>query len=631
MHDMIDEMTGSGGVDAQMAIEQLRALTRELEAAVAPPEAPSPVAANDASLPPGAESMTDWLRADLAARSFGNAPNPYVELAPLGEPPPPGPDVRSPDVGAGQLELFVPPPSDEVVAIKDEYALPELLQGRRAMFVRNAYRAIMGREPDPEGFTNFDARLALNQITRLEMLADMRYSPEGRAHGARVRGLGRVRVARVVRKVPVIGSVLAILHAMLRLPGMALRIERLELATVETQWAFSDVMQRIQKALRDVDLRRQQLAREMDAAIRTLDESRGRLRAHLLSLHSGVAQIRVSDLALRRWAAVFGENLSAVDIATRRLQAAIEIRATRDDLKRALEQAVAALSPLVALPWELERHKGTVALVEAGAKQALLKVSELEQRHALDIERVSAQLPSRLWNETGAPLDDFYAAFEDAFRGTYEDVKTRISIYVPRVEAAVAAAGPAPVLDLGTGRGEWLELLRDKGIAAQGVDVSEAMVQRVRARGFEVSHGDALDYVRKLPPGSCSAVTAFHLIEHLPFPILTMLVRESFRILRAGGMLLFETPNPENLIVGAHTFWYDPTHLKPLPPQMIQFMIESQGFERAEILRLHPNEAWERIPDGAAKEVRDRLNDLLYGARDYTVIAYKPAAAPASA
>jgi O-antigen chain-terminating methyltransferase len=338
-----------------------------------------------------------------------------------------------------------------------------------------------------------------------------------------------------------------------------------------------------------------------------------------------MVQLRSSDLALRRWAAVFGENLSAVDGASKRLRAAMEIRATRDDLKRALEQVVVALSPLAALPWEVERHKGTVALIEAGAKQALLRVNELEQRHARDMERMSAELPSKLWAEADGPLDDFYASFEDHFRGKYEAIKERMSVYLPRVEAAIAAAGSAPVLDLGSGRGEWLELLREKGIAAQGVDASAAMVRGARTRGFEVVEGDALDYVRKLSPVSCSAITAFHVIEHLPFPILMLLVRECLRVLRPGGLLLFETPNPENLIVGAHTFWFDPTHLKPLPPAMVQFMVESQGFERAEVLRLHPNEPWERIPEEEPAQVRDRLNELLYGARDYSVVAYKPA------
>jgi O-antigen chain-terminating methyltransferase len=623
MTDMTDEMTGPRGIDAQVAIEQLRALVAELQASRGEKAAGRSAAASDARLPAHARSMMDWLRADLTGRYFGTTPNPYVEVTPLGEPPAAGPDLHAPDPGGVHVDLFAAP-SDPVVPAKDSYALAELLGGHREAFVRNAFRAILGRDADPEGFAHFEAKLATGSMTRLEALADLRYSPEGRARRVRIAGLRRVRIGRSLRRVPVVGALLAIAHALLRLPGIARRLEWLEYNVVESHWEFNGALQRLQDALREVEWRRRGLAHDVDAAVRTLDLSRASLRAHALSLHAGVAQLQASDAALRRWAAVFGENLTAMDLAAKRLRAAVEVQATRDDLKRVLEQVIAALAPLVALPWEVERQKGTLALIEAGAKQALLRVNELEQRHARDIERVSADLPSHFWTDTAGDLDDFYADFENRFRGTFEDIKGRVAVYVPRVQAAIAATGPAAVLDIGSGRGEWLEVLRENGIAARGVDTSATMAREARARQLEVAEGDGLDYLRKLPAESQAVVTAFHVVEHLQFPVLIALVRECLRVLKPGGMVIFETPNPENLVVGSHTFWYDPTHLKPLPPDVMQFAVASQGFTRPEIVRLHPNEPGERIPDEVPADIRDRLNALLYGPRDYSVVAYKP-------
>jgi O-antigen chain-terminating methyltransferase len=110
-------------------------------------------------------------------------------------------------------------------------------------------------------------------------------------------------------------------------------------------------------------------------------------------------------------------------------------------------------------------------------------------------------------------------------------------------------------------------------------------------------------------------VTGFHIIEHLRFDLLVRLFDECRRVLRPGGCMLFETPNPENLVVGAYTFYFDPTHRHPLPPRMIEFVVRERGFADVEILRLHP-----RSEEG----VDDVLLDKWFrGPTDYAVIAWK--------
>jgi O-antigen chain-terminating methyltransferase len=115
-------------------------------------------------------------------------------------------------------------------------------------------------------------------------------------------------------------------------------------------------------------------------------------------------------------------------------------------------------------------------------------------------------------------------------------------------------------------------------------------------------------------------------IEHLPFPALARLVAAAFRALRPGGVVILETPNPENLIVGACNFYYDPTHVRPLPPEPVRFLLESNGFERVAIERLHPGAQPDDV-ERATDPVGKLYASIMLVPQDYAVIGYKPAEA----
>jgi len=217
--------------------------------------------------------------------------------------------------------------------------------------------------------------------------------------------------------------------------------------------------------------------------------------------------------------------------------------------------------------------------------------------------------------------DRFYTSFEDTFRGTHDDIKGRVSIYVPYVLGAGAGTSSAPVLDIGCGRGEWLQLLKERGLAARGVDLNRSAVARCEELGLDVTMADALDYLRGLKAGSIGAVTSFHVAEHLPFQQILQLFDVVRRVLRPEGMFIMETPNPENLIVGACTFWYDPTHIHPLPPEPMRFVMENRGFTRVEVLRLHPNTAVAR-PGETESSSLSAIAERLYGPQDYALVGY---------
>lgn len=220
-------------------------------------------------------------------------------------------------------------------------------------------------------------------------------------------------------------------------------------------------------------------------------------------------------------------------------------------------------------------------------------------------------------------LDPLYLSFEDQFRGSREEIRRRLFDYIPIIKDAGAGSKDRMLLDIGCGRGEWLELMQDEKLSARGLDLNSVLVEKCQEKGFEVEKCDALSYLRSLPDNSLGAITSFHLIEHLDFDTRVALFDESVRVLKSGGVAIFETPNPRNLLVGACNFWADPTHLRPLYPETHQFLMEYRGFCKVELLFLHPHEEEQRLPETEAPELAGRLNELFSCARDYAVIGYK--------
>jgi SAM-dependent methyltransferase len=224
-------------------------------------------------------------------------------------------------------------------------------------------------------------------------------------------------------------------------------------------------------------------------------------------------------------------------------------------------------------------------------------------------------------------LNTVYAAFEDQFRGTREDIKQRVRVYLPLIWKARLGAETTPIVDLGSGRGEWLELLGAEGFVARGVDVNSVFVTEGRRRGLDVVETDAVSYLRTLPDGSVGVVTAIHLLEHLSFEVVIALLSEIVRVLTGGGLAIFETPNPENLQVGAYYFYLDPTHRNPIPRATLAFLVGARGLQVVEMLRLHPLPDTARL-EGERSDVRGRFDEHSGDELDYAIVARKPLAGP---
>ena len=221
-------------------------------------------------------------------------------------------------------------------------------------------------------------------------------------------------------------------------------------------------------------------------------------------------------------------------------------------------------------------------------------------------------------------LDAFYLAFELAFRGSEAEVEYHLEDYAPQIERALSVGALA--LDLGCGRGEWLRVLQRRGLEPRGVDASPAMVAACRAQGLHAEEGDALAALASAPADSHALISALHLAEHLEFPTLFALVAQAGRVLKPGGLLILETPNPENVLVGSHTFYHDPTHRNPLTPGAMSFLLGYHGFADVEVLRFNPYPPEARVPGEGV--LTERWNGAFCGPTDFAVVGSRAASGP---
>jgi O-antigen chain-terminating methyltransferase len=221
-----------------------------------------------------------------------------------------------------------------------------------------------------------------------------------------------------------------------------------------------------------------------------------------------------------------------------------------------------------------------------------------------------------------ADVDDTVHAFlADRFRGARADIGERLAAYLPIVRAAGTVGKKTPLLDAGPGRGEWLAHLNAAKVPAFGVESNRLLADECRAQGLAVEDGDLLSVLRARAPGSLGALTAFHVVEHLPFPYLVDTLREAVRVLAPGGIIVFETPDPRNLIVASQSFYLDPTHLHPVPRELLQALLEAVGFAGCDVLELHPPEH-PFLP--GQDDLSVRLNAVFSHPLDYALVARAP-------
>ena len=276
---------------------------------------------------------------------------------------------------------------------------------------------------------------------------------------------------------------------------------------------------------------------------------------------------------------------------------------------------------LQALQAKLTRNE--MALRESAVLADYVRALLMRGRTDRAPTKLTPMLPQ---NETAvastAEMDSFFTALGDQFRGSPELIRDRLRVYPPMIRAA-GLTGPA--LDLGCGRGEWLELMREANIESIGVERNRLLATACRAKSLHVIDADFVAFLEQSPPEHWRLVTGFHVIEHLGWPGWYDCLREIHRALSPGGMVILETPNPANLLTAANFFYLDPTHRHPLPDALLAFAAKSLGFVSVEILPLHP-----LTDHAAASETRFEagtdeaaITRAMNGPQDYALIARK--------
>ena len=232
-----------------------------------------------------------------------------------------------------------------------------------------------------------------------------------------------------------------------------------------------------------------------------------------------------------------------------------------------------------------------------------------------------------------------YVGFEDRFRGSEDEIRSRLADYVPYF------AGASDVLDVGCGRGEFLDLLKKAGVSARGLDLNAEMVEVCNARGLEATVSDAVSYLSGLPDESLGGLLAIQVIEHLEPGYLQKFLQTAFYKLRPGGIMVLETINPACWVAFFESYIRDLTHVRPIHPETLQYLVHASGFGSANIVYRVPIAEEARLQkvapsverfagDGPGDRVAelvtafnrnmDRLNSHMFTFQDYAAVAKRP-------
>jgi 2-polyprenyl-3-methyl-5-hydroxy-6-metoxy-1,4-benzoquinol methylase len=220
-------------------------------------------------------------------------------------------------------------------------------------------------------------------------------------------------------------------------------------------------------------------------------------------------------------------------------------------------------------------------------------------------------------------LDSLLAALAQEHQGGRDHFTEQRLEYLAIIRQVGAGTTKHPVLDVGCGRGDWLEVLKREDLQGRGVDFNRVFVEECATRGLEAENEDAVTYLQGLPGDSLGAVTGFHMIEYLPFERLVLLLDSCVRALRSGGVAIFETHDPKNLLSAWDVSCRDPMRHNLLAAPVLKGLAKMRGLSDVEIRHFHPADRIFDSPDGES-HLADQLNARFGGPKAYAIIGYKP-------
>ena len=577
-------------------------------------------------------------------------------------------------------------PAAPRIPVKQAYELSELLSFSDKDFIENAYRAVLRRTPDAAGLGHHLTRLRNGQSSKVEVLAALRWSPEGEKEGVHVDGLLAPFLLQKWRRRPMVGPVLGWLQSMARLSRLSdrqvvldsaqareaqelgrivnlqaeqleqriarmegiastneglsgslagrldslaamlgqeigqlsqqvARLERQLLASVERidslridhasnvaalsmvrdeSRQFAGQMEMVSSRLDGMEHVRQQAERlpgQVDAVNARLDGMEHvREQAERLPGQVDAMNARLDELSgMRAESRQFAEQ---VGVVSSRLDGMEHVRLQAEKYTSQVEELYARLDVVADLGYRVDtigaRLDGMpdVVPVVRLVSERVDQLSGMDAALSAQVEELAGQLKPllELDNQVQAKsveMDALLVAFEDAFRGGRQAARARAEPYLELVRESGAGSAEAPILDLASGRGEWLELLKEGQLVAQGVDSNRVFAEACRGKGLQVAHDDAAAWLSAFADGSAGAVTAMRLADYLPLEKLVQILDEGLRVLRPGGLIMLHGFNPEGIVLATGPV----RHHQPLPAEVMRWLLEARGFYGARIAR----------------------------------------------
>ncbi len=342
-----------------------------------------------------------------------------------------------------------------------------------------------------------------------------------------------------------------------------------------------------------------------EGARSALDRAAGHLTP---SVPEGARLNLVKRLALRLLRFVWRDQGAFNSLSLEASAALVEAASQQHALTLSLREQVSRIDR----EWdgaraEIERLGRELA---AGQRRAAIQSARLA---SLEAAAPSAPRPAAAPPREASIPPGVYSLFEERFRGAPSEVRAKQEAYL-----AFLQSPPGPVLDVGCGRGEFLRLLGERGIPAIGAEINPLAVAECREAGLAVEQQDGTAALAGRPDGSLGAVVAFQVVEHWTPETTFAFLREARRVIAPGGTLIVETINVDSLSTW-RTFFLDPSHVRPVPPQALQFLVEAAGFSQAEVRYAAPLPPQERLSEQTDND--GKLNRLLFGPQDYAVVA----------
>jgi len=439
---------------------------------------------------------------------------------------------------------------------KLQYHLNELVHFNDEEFIQVAYQLILKRNPDIGGLEYYLGRLKSGKWSKENILFRLLQSKEGKSCGVTITSLIPSLCLRIIYAIPIIGYFAKVSAAIINLPNLVKSVTNVQHFVTELN---KNQIYHLNQLSTQLDQTHQMQNKELDDVLEVINNTLG-TKASVTELNS--------------------------------LAKCINLKADEN-----------SLAPL------------NERLDNKADKESLMLVSECLDRKA-DITEIKI-LSDRLDEKSDlAFVDDAdYEEFENSFRGTEEEITERLKAYLELLPEFNNEKEFA--VDLGCGRGEWLKLMTEYGYSTSGIDTNINMVNRCNGEGLVAIKSDALAYMQNQPDQSLSLISGFHIIEHVPFNYLLNMFNECFRALKNDGIIIFETPNLKNILVGSGDFYLDPTHRRPLHPLTLQFFLKQAGFTSVEIqyvgkqLINHNNVKFNNI------------NDYVNIPRDYALVCKK--------